>query len=173
MIPSEDDVKRQVIPRWRTIKATKDAGEFKSVGRESKTDLDRGVSDRLSLQFDLRLTDWREERDLAAAEELVGIAIVCGATDNSDVKAAAEGILKDPKGLAGSKELAVAILNLAAGEQGHDDSDRSADHFDDRRGYDSRSAPLAQTAGCRFLDRRCLGFFFLLDGACSAHAVGD
>jgi hypothetical protein len=120
LIPSEDDVKRQVIPRWRTIKATKDAGEFKSVGRESKTDLDRGVSDRLSLQFDLRLTDWREERDLAAAEELVGIAIVCGATDNSDVKAAAEGILKDPKGLAGSKELAVAILNLAAGEQGHD-----------------------------------------------------
>jgi len=33
---------------------------------------------------------------------------------------AAEGILKDPKGLAGSKELAVAILNLAAGEPGHD-----------------------------------------------------
>ena len=96
MIPSEDDVKRQVIPRWRTIKATKDAGEFKSVGREGKAD--RGVSDRLSLHFDLRLKEWREERDIAAAEELVGIAIVCGVTNDSDVRAAAEKIHEDPGG---------------------------------------------------------------------------
>jgi hypothetical protein len=118
LIPSEDDVKRQVIPRWRTIKATKDAGEFKSVGREGKTD--HGVSDRLSLHFDLRLKEWREERDIAAAEELVGIAIVCGVTNNSDVRAAAEKIHEDPGGLTGSKALAANILKLAGEEQGHD-----------------------------------------------------
>lgn len=109
MIPS-DDIKRQVVPRWRSIRATKDAGEFGSARRRPETETDRSVSERLASEFALRVDEWKELCDVAAAEELVAIAMVAGRTEDAHVVAAAEHILEDGEILPGSKELAALIV---------------------------------------------------------------
>lgn len=109
MIPS-DDIKRQVVPRWRSIQATKDAGEFGSASKQRESEADKSVSGRLAAEFALRVQEWRAERDIACAEELIAIATVSGQTSDADVIAAAEFVLKDRDVLSGSRELAELIF---------------------------------------------------------------
>lgn len=116
MIPSNDDIKRQVIPRWRTIRATTEAGELAAVKLQQTTELEDTISVRLTHELDLRIREWRQERDAAAAEELLAAASVSGSTDfQQDVQAAARLILDDAQALAGSKELARALLGKTPG----------------------------------------------------------
>ncbi|WP_420971608.1 hypothetical protein [Bradyrhizobium sp. B120] len=117
MIPS-DDIKRQVIPRWRTIRATKGAGEFGSARLQLESDADRSVSVRIAEEFGSRVEEWREARDVSAAEELIAIAIVSGQTSHPDVTTAAELILADREVLSGSKELASLITTAGPQNDG-------------------------------------------------------
>ncbi|MCK1608151.1 MULTISPECIES: hypothetical protein [unclassified Bradyrhizobium] len=66
----------------------------------------------------MRAREWREEKDVAAAEELLGAAVVAGDDDfKSDIVAAAELVLSDTTSLAGSVELAKAFLQTSIGDE--------------------------------------------------------
>lgn len=111
MIPSGDDIKRQVIPRWRTIQATSAAGELASSKRQQPSTVESSLSSRLAHELQLRVREWHEEKDLAAAEELLAAAIVAGEEKyKSDVAAAAQLVLSDTTALAGSVQLARAFV---------------------------------------------------------------
>jgi hypothetical protein len=113
LIPSGDDIKRQVIPRWRTVRATAAAGELASVSVHAPTEIESSITRRLSNEFELRLKEWRQELDAGAAEELLAAAIVVGATDGEEIRAAAHLIANDQRSLSGSKEIASSILGVS------------------------------------------------------------
>jgi Tfp pilus assembly protein PilF len=118
LIPSNDDIKRQVIPRWRTIRATTAVGELAAVIRQPATELEDTLSVRLAQEFQLRVKEWQQESDAAAAEELLAAVSVSGSAGfQEDVNAAAELILNDVQTLAGSRELAHAVLGNAMGNK--------------------------------------------------------
>ncbi|MET4717141.1 Tfp pilus assembly protein PilF [Bradyrhizobium japonicum] len=115
MIPSDDDIKRQVIPRWRTIRATTEAGELGSSERQTPSEALTALSSRLVQELHLRVREWREEKDLAAAEELLAAAIVAGDDEfKAEIAAASQLVLADPASLPGSIELARSFAQDAA-----------------------------------------------------------
>jgi tetratricopeptide (TPR) repeat protein len=111
LIPSSEDIKRQVIPRWRTARATTEAGEQVSTRPQESTEIENGLTDRLAREFELRLKEWRKEHDIPTAEELLAAAIVVG-TVGDDVRAAARLIANDEHSLSGSREIALSILGV-------------------------------------------------------------
>jgi tetratricopeptide (TPR) repeat protein len=111
LIPSGEDIKRQVIPRWRTVRATTEAGEQVSVNPQQSTELENGVAARMAQEFDLRLKEWQQEKDIPAAEELLAAAIVVGIVVD-DVRAAARLVAGDDHSLRGSKDIARSILGV-------------------------------------------------------------
>lgn len=117
MIPSGEDIKRQVIPRWRTVRATTEAGELETTNPQKPTEIESTVVTRLRQEFELRLKDWRQEKDIAAAEELLAAAIVVGSIKVEEVLAAAHLVLNDDKALGGSKEIANAIAGTVSAER--------------------------------------------------------
>jgi len=59
----------------------------------------------------MRVREWRQENDLAAAEELIAAAVVSRCPDfQEDVRAAARLVLDDPHSLTGSRDLANSLL---------------------------------------------------------------
>jgi tetratricopeptide (TPR) repeat protein len=109
LIPSGEDIKRQVIPRWRTVRATTEAGEQASVNPQPSSQIESDVKARLAQEFDRRLREWQQEKDISAAEELIAAAIVVG-TVVEDVRAAARLVANDDHSLGGSREIARSIL---------------------------------------------------------------
>jgi tetratricopeptide (TPR) repeat protein len=112
LIPSGEDIKRQVIPRWRTVRATTEAGEQVSVHPQRSTDLENGLAARMAQAFEQRLKEWQQEKDVSAAEELLAAAIVVGTTIVDDVHAAARLVADDDQSLRGSKDIARSILGV-------------------------------------------------------------
>jgi hypothetical protein len=96
-------------PALRTTTAT---GELVSVNPQQNTEIEKSVAVRLAQEFDLRLKEWRQELDTAAAEELLAAAIVVGTVENEEVRAAATLIASDQNALSGSKDIARSILGL-------------------------------------------------------------
>jgi Flp pilus assembly protein TadD len=72
--------------------------------------LRRGVAARFAQEFELRLREWRQELDIAAAEELLAAAIVVGTLESDEIRAAARLIAFDQQSLSGSKDIARSIL---------------------------------------------------------------
>jgi hypothetical protein len=111
LIPSGEDIKRQVIPRWRTVRATTEAGEQVSVHPQRSTELEKNLTDRMAQEFEQRLKEWQQEKDISAAEELLAAAIVMG-TVVDDVRAAARLVADDAHSLRSSKDIARSILGV-------------------------------------------------------------
>jgi tetratricopeptide (TPR) repeat protein len=111
LIPSAEDIKRQVIPRWRTVRATTEAGEQVSVHPQRSTELEKSLTDRMAQEFEQRLKEWQQEKDISTAEELLAAAIVMG-TVVDDVRAAARLVADDDHSLRGSKDIARSILGI-------------------------------------------------------------
>jgi hypothetical protein len=86
------------------------AGELASVSQRAPTEAESGVAGRLSHEFELRLKEWRQELDASAAEELLAAAIVVGAADGEEVRAAARLIAEDQGSLSGSVDIARSVL---------------------------------------------------------------
>jgi tetratricopeptide (TPR) repeat protein len=85
MHPLLDDNSRQVIPRWRSSRLTMSLGELASTSQ---------TSDRALLQSELiaeKLEDWKRERSLSFATDLLASAIIAG--EVPDAREAAEFVL--------------------------------------------------------------------------------
>src|SRR5258708_6201186 len=85
MHPLLDDSGRQLIPRWRTSRITMSLGELASISIAP----DRALNQ--SDVLDQKIDDWRRERSLSFASDLLASAIITG--EVADAREAAEFVL--------------------------------------------------------------------------------
>jgi tetratricopeptide (TPR) repeat protein len=115
MIRSDEDKDRFILPRWRPLAEAVQAGELGAIPVSLK--LLPTPEDTLK-EFEERIREWRWERSVGAAEELVAAAIAFG-LKAPDVDNASELIVNQSKVLPASKVLAFGYLGLKAEDDRH------------------------------------------------------
>src|SRR4051794_22291117 len=83
-----EDKDRRVIPRWRQFSEAQELGEVTSLGSSDRTG---EIQKAGNPDFQLRLTDWQEQRTAGVAADLLSSAMVLGRLE--EARGAAELIL--------------------------------------------------------------------------------
>ena len=98
-----EDKRRSIIPRWRSFKQTLASGELDSSIQAS------GTSKQVTaLEFATKIREWRENKTLSFARELVGAAVVHNR--HEDAHEAAQFILRSEGVSTPSRHLAEVVL---------------------------------------------------------------
>ena len=99
------DPPRKILPRWRLFYLTVQLGELNSLKQPSK-EIASNLSEKF---FSGKINDWRKDKSLAVATDILGIGFSSGNTSRMDE--VAEFIIKHPQSPQAAFDLAQRSLS--------------------------------------------------------------